>query len=80
MKKISCLFISLVILISFASCGKKDDDVQIEETTNPIVTENPSIENDTSAPETTASAVAETTAPITTTEFVSHFKSLGLIF
>ena len=68
MKKISCLVISLLLMISFSSCGKNDENVQIEETTNPIVTENLSNATDTSVPETTTSAVTETTAPITTTE------------
>ncbi len=34
MKKISCLFISILLLISFTSCAKIDNDIQTETTTN----------------------------------------------
>ena len=72
MKKISCLFISLLLITSLTSCAEKGNDFQIEETTNPVVTVNPVTETDTSAPETTTSAVTETTASVTITEALTQ--------
>ncbi len=89
MKKILCLFISLLLLISFTSCVKNDNDNQVEQTTNSVVNENISakpeteskteIQNITTTQAVTESATQPTTLATTqpqwtTTQIVDTYK------